>query len=786
MHSPLQVAIMTLLVDSAGDPPSERWRLFSDYYRVIYDRERQRDIPAARLLGDYQADIDAIHQRVALRLQVDSEQAGGTDATMDSDAFAALVDRRLGEEGHPPADRERLTREIHELALQRLVFLVAPREGTVGFEVRSLQEFMAAQCLTNGRDLEISERLRAIAPAAHWRNVLLFAAGRCFHERQYLRDTLHTLCCELNEGEGMCGGGQLERTTLAGSRLALDILEDGAVARQPATLKLFARLALRIMDLPPCEEQLRLAAQYQAALKDTYHSEIVSRLAHIDAEARLGAWRVLIELIGCDCAWAHSLADREWPIDHDEALLVFRAGLGLQGGEWLANRWRDLVPSLHPRTVFEFFNGYPRPSWLESTPEWTALALPGEAGSHLSVRLKGVPGGVFSLPRRPGRAAVIPAAPEVARKEWRTLSDAVRFSATPSKERLANLLRRWTDDCEATGSYPLWDLFHVLWWPLWVCLSAIAEGADPEVLIAGVREGRLGDVANWEAAERRWERKGLTAGDFSYRSEPGLPFDASIGTRGFPDLGYYLGIAPSLGHTRNLMDYWRNAAPEHKRSLAASLLFTAGIGAHSGMNWDDLEVGEFRRLIADSRERFWLPLDILHVLPDSCWVEAEGLQALDELGSIAFLDARTALEAGPRLESLAAGYPEKGGILRLLAALCRRGYRPIRDDLHPDPNDYDDPLHQSAALLVRLALGHEDSTEAITLARRIVDLDRQGARTLADTLQVVADPRHPNPVWEALLLALYDSLPMSEWQGRRDVMAAMQAQQRRRLSERIP
>ena len=122
---------------------------------------------------------------------------------------------------------------------------------------------MAAQYLMNGSDEEVRRRLRAIAPAAHWRNVFLFAAGCCFHERQHLRDTLYTLCVELNEGEGISGSGEVEKAILAGSRLALEILEDGAVARQPGQLKLYVRLALRLMELPPCGEQDRLALPVQ-------------------------------------------------------------------------------------------------------------------------------------------------------------------------------------------------------------------------------------------------------------------------------------------------------------------------------------------------------------------------------------------------------------------------------------------------------------------------------------------------------------------------------------------
>ena len=38
---------MTTLVDQIGEPPQERWRLFHEYYEVIYRRETERDILAS-------------------------------------------------------------------------------------------------------------------------------------------------------------------------------------------------------------------------------------------------------------------------------------------------------------------------------------------------------------------------------------------------------------------------------------------------------------------------------------------------------------------------------------------------------------------------------------------------------------------------------------------------------------------------------------------------------------------------------------------------------------------
>ncbi|WP_295585078.1 hypothetical protein [uncultured Lamprocystis sp.] len=638
MHSPLQVAIMTLLVDSAGEPPRERWRLFSEYYRVIYDRERQRDILAARLLSEYQTDIDVIHQRVALRLQVESERAGGTDATLDAAAFAALVDQRLVDEEHADAERAELTLAITEAALHRLVFLVAPREGAVGFEVRSLQEFMAAQYLTNGSDAEVADRLCAIAPAAHWRNAFLFAAGRCFHERQHLRDTLHTLCCELNEGEGVPGGGDLERATLAGSQLALEILEDGAVARQPAKLKLFARLALRLMDLPPCEEQIRIAEQYQPALEDAYRQEIRNRLADGEAERRLGAWRVLLRLVGRGYVWARSLADAQWPKDSAETLMIFRAATDLEGGEWLGKRWREAVPKLHPVQIIQFGLGSKPHGWLKATPVWARWeAMFRFRDRVLSCRLEGLPeNSCLSFIPIQGHSGQGRTVPPGARREWHWLAAARNFAMAPSKEALGTILDKLAELAEGGLDHDIFLSSAIggsLSWPLQACHTALAQGTDLRMLITAACDGRLGDRTDWEQAEQRWEDNGVTDADLSYRPEHGLPFDHSIAYRGFPVGEYYIenvfdSPVASLGV---LLSLWRNASDVHSKWLAQGLIFHASLSCESGIIWDDLDPVQFRRLIGEANE-CWIPLNFLMVLPESCWAQGDGLDAMATLG----------------------------------------------------------------------------------------------------------------------------------------------------------
>ncbi len=191
MESPLQVTIMARLLAQIAKPPQERYKLFQQYYKVIYRREMERNVPVlSELLRDYETDIDAIHYHTGLLLQIESERSRHTDATLSAEEFKTIVRDRLDAEGHPEAAKGRLCEAIVTCAIDRLVFLVPSQSEQVGFEIRSLQEFMAAEALMDGRDRVVVQRIKAIAGAPFWQNVLLFAAGKCFAERQWLRDNV--------------------------------------------------------------------------------------------------------------------------------------------------------------------------------------------------------------------------------------------------------------------------------------------------------------------------------------------------------------------------------------------------------------------------------------------------------------------------------------------------------------------------------------------------------------------------------------------------------------------
>jgi hypothetical protein len=115
----------------------------------------------------------------------------------------------------------------------------------VGFEIRSLQEFLAARALTAAADSQVIERLQLLMPSAHWRNTWLFAAGHVFHTREYLRGSLLALLREVELSD------DLMHFAAPGAELAIDLVQDGLAAKSPEKNKALVRHALEELQQAP-------------------------------------------------------------------------------------------------------------------------------------------------------------------------------------------------------------------------------------------------------------------------------------------------------------------------------------------------------------------------------------------------------------------------------------------------------------------------------------------------------------------------------------------------------
>ncbi|WP_402468638.1 NACHT domain-containing protein [Isoptericola aurantiacus] len=248
MRTPLQVTIMSLLLEGRQRPPQDRHGLFEAYFLTIYKRETGKSGPLARLLEQHAADVRAIHEQAGFLLQVLSEQDGDAEASLPEQQLRRVVLDRLASEGNIGADAERLCEQILRATRDRLVMLVPRGAGQrVGFEVRSLQEYMAARALVRGSDQQVVERLRVAAPSSHWRNVWLLATGAVFRDREHLRSEILSTMRALDLSD------LLAQLVPEGPRLATALLDDDVAASAPRFRSLLVQHALEALRCAPLD-----------------------------------------------------------------------------------------------------------------------------------------------------------------------------------------------------------------------------------------------------------------------------------------------------------------------------------------------------------------------------------------------------------------------------------------------------------------------------------------------------------------------------------------------------
>ena len=556
-------------------------------------------------MRDYKPDIKAIHNQVGLILQIDSERTGRTDAKLSQDRFVSLVQARLTAEEHTGEKLHTLTQGIVDAASQRLVFLVEVESEQIGFEIRSLQEFMAAESLMDVTEKSIRKRLDEIAPIPFWRNVFLFAAGKCFAERQELREAVYATCALLNETDG----DELAGTYLAGSDLAIALLEEGSSMRQPRFESMLARIAIRVLDTANSSQQIELADIYESRLQDIFQDAIKLRLTGGHKISSLGAWNCLLRLVARDISWAVSLAEQNWPTDQREQIDILHAIGDPTKNPWAVEKLLQLIPStsvftLAPFTELATWRDLLDDRVLEPQQEAAVSVLeltrgyPESAVNVLSTSLSYGP-----LVRLSGNN--YPSAHRLRHFEnwhssWRVYKYAGDFLEMPSKESLAISLSSIADYIYAEGDAQTNLKRWHLPWPILACVNSCNSSIDLLKLAEKVAQGELGDIDDWVSAETRWFESGITRDDLVSMSDDRLPFDAKIRESGFPTnlgtLGTIISAQVSEGTLKDMLDVFGEIASGKTRSFVAEainwLIYTYLLSASRDevSEWSDLNL----------------------------------------------------------------------------------------------------------------------------------------------------------------------------------------------------
>ena len=719
MQTPLQVTILTLLVDRMGDPPEERWSLFREYYQLIYDRETERDIVSVRVLKEHRVDVDVIHRRVGIALQVESERSGGTDARLTLDQFGKIVDDYLIEEGHSGTELQVLKQRIIDAAANRLVFLVGLEAGRVGFEIRSLQEFMAAEGITDGSDEMIRNRLRAIASSSHWRNVFLFAAGKCFSDRRYLRDTIQSICAELNDDES----DESLRIMLVGSALALDLLEDGPARRTPFTRGTLTRLALQLLGTP-FRDVVRIAGVCEDSTRSIYLEDLRDRLGGEASPSSKRAWEclsILVDRYGGEFEeLARDISARR-PMTDEEFDAVVDVATG--SNEWLSQTLFEVVKERAPVLSVGMFQdpdsggidqtgpwiSPPYPNWLTWYSDYcnTSFTLPDSRGFQLIGTRKRRYFVVVNRLREARYRTFIAPSDLPNTDSWEFVWTLSRFMESPNAVNLAEAARMMK---ARRSKLQLGSMMaYQVPWPLSEVMRV--QAANPDCSLAEVIEsGAYGDTEEWSALEDKLD-EGITISWLmespliKETSDGGLflfPFRTSTIMSGFSaarNSGPLSG--PDLV---NAFDQAEN--PVIKRFFCEMLLRGADLRTAHINTWAD-RVLYFRFSHTEIMDhRFYLLLDKVD-LRDPKWSKLFAGFSTNFYFTHTFSGPTSALVNMRGI--LAAGGPQYSGLLIPLAAALPELPRDLRSRIMGDQFYSVDgpPAQRMAAIMVNIMMGYE-------------------------------------------------------------------------------
>lgn len=272
MGTPLQVLIMSLILERFGVLPPDRYQLFSRYFDTVLERESAKTTTLQHLLTDHRRIIVEVHEIAGLELQQTSETSRHARALLSPARLREIAEQRLRAVGYETQDGlARVSEQIVQTATERLVLLVPSEDDCFSFEVRSLQELMAANALSRRREDELAQALQALAHSPHWRNTWIFTAGRAFAEgsderREAVVQTVESIDSMGAWPSWLCPSGP---------ELAGELLSDGMAASAPKWQRRLVDVALRSLAGPIPVDLDAVAAGIRAASPGGRTSPIV-------------------------------------------------------------------------------------------------------------------------------------------------------------------------------------------------------------------------------------------------------------------------------------------------------------------------------------------------------------------------------------------------------------------------------------------------------------------------------------------------------------------------------
>lgn len=511
--SPLQVTILFGISFLKGSIPQDRWELFDRYYNLLREREAQKPGSTAKFIRDNKRIIDELHQTCGWILQAEAEARGRTVSYLSPVQFKNIISKILEDEGHEAEAISELTERLAIIATDRLVMLASRVEGQISFDVRSLQEYMAAAKIVGSDQDLMMGRLRSIAASAHWRHVFRIAASKIFSitEMGHLRSDVVSICDALDKGD-------IDKSAPfvgAGAALALDLLADGVGANAP---KFYRSLFARAVTLLDQEEDLfdaRLANVASSDKGKILLEEIEVRLNGASYISARNALTALLHLLHLDLSYI--VLDKFLRSEPSKILhLLAPVDLGM-----LPKRYREQVKELQRIAGEATSSLFWREAAIRERENQQALTdclfhpellrrMP-HGASVRQIHINVVGNAATNLTALDSSAELYRGVEsDLDAAAWPLLNAVRNFSLQPSPETLASYIRILSKiPHEELGA-----IRYDLPWPLRAVNDDLRDGADIGDLLSCTESGKFGHLENWRAAEGRWRTKALEPEEF--------------------------------------------------------------------------------------------------------------------------------------------------------------------------------------------------------------------------------------------------------------------------------
>lgn len=513
MTSPLQVSLLFALVETRNNIPKDRWTLFYRYYEILRDREIAKGGENGRLIGEYRSEIDRLHYEAGYLLHLRGETSGSASPFLNLLELATIIREQLTRSGYDEG-LENLTQKIVTLATTRLVFLRCRTAEHVAFDVRSLQEFMAAARIMASPEDRIRQRLKEIAGISHWSHVFKIACSKVYSsaDLESLREEVLAISDSLDAGDR----AKEDEIVQSGALLAVQMLVDGVAGIVPASKRNLIARAMRLLRAGNVQVPFLLGKAIDTSTLRAVEASLAQHLRDGGDQSRINSLQLLLVLMHSpDAVIANWAAEyiRPWlPLDESEVLAIVtsRRLIPPRGPilEWLqSSLWRTEIPEV--RHWYNFVGTAEKVS-SDEVELFHLLNLQDRRRSEVNfITNDGKPTDINVRFRRIKDAILVNSAPSDAHNDWIIVNAIGDFLSAPNPDTLASFLTFL--EGQPNISVPIQEM-------PWIVLAAlnVRDSGKPLSEIASeVRRGLWGDGEGWSKLELHWLEAGVKPSDFS-------------------------------------------------------------------------------------------------------------------------------------------------------------------------------------------------------------------------------------------------------------------------------